>query len=412
MSELRQWFHSLGLDASLASLATLGAAVLLAALVYLLARWILVSWVSRLVRRSRIRWDDAIFRHRLLHRALLYLPAIVVQLSAPAALGAEAHLQILRRVVYVYVLVVTALVFDAALNVATAVYERYEFSRRRPLRGVVQILKVIVWIVVAILAVSELIRRDPTYLLGGMTAMTAVILLVFRDTILGFVAGIHLSANRMIHVGDWIEMPKYDADGYVTEVNLTAVKVQNWDKTITTIPTYALISESFRNWRGMLESPGRRIKRSIFIDMTSVRFCNAEMLERYRRIRYIREYLKNKEEEIAEHNRGLGDDGDELLDGRHLTNLGTFRAYLAAYLRNHPKIHQEMTFLVRHLQPTPQGLPIEIYVFCRDQAWANYEGVQADIFDHLLAILPEFDLRVFQSPSGLDVQRLAGRRNG
>jgi len=231
-------------------------------------------------------------------------------------------------------------------------------------------------------------------------------MLVFRDSILGFVAGIQLAANKMVAVGDWIEMPNYGADGDVLEVALTTVKVQNWDKTITTIPTYALISESFKNWRGMSESGGRRIKRPVNIDMSSIRFCDEEMLERYGKIQYISEYIEAKKEELEEFNQAINVDNASLVNGRRMTNIGTFRAYIRAYLQNHPAINKSMTFLIRQLQPTEHGLPIEIYVFSKDKVWANYEAIQADIFDHILAVVPEFDLRVHQNPTGADFRAL------
>jgi miniconductance mechanosensitive channel len=231
-------------------------------------------------------------------------------------------------------------------------------------------------------------------------------MLIFKDSILGLVAGIQLSTNQMLHIGDWIEMPKYGADGDVIDISLTTLKVQNWDKTITTIPTYALISDYFKNWRGMSESGGRRIKRSINIDVTSIKFCTQEMLDKFKRFKCIREYVERKLEEIDTHNTSEGVDESDLVNGRHLTNIGTFRAYVAAYLRSHPRVHQGMTFLVRHLQPTAEGLPIQIYIFSNDQAWANYEAIQADIFDHILAVVPEFELRVFQNPTGADFQAL------
>ena len=231
-------------------------------------------------------------------------------------------------------------------------------------------------------------------------------MLVFRDSILGFVAGIQLAANRMVSVGDWIEMPAYGADGDVLEVALTTVKVQNWDKTITTIPTYALISESFKNWRGMSESGGRRIKRSVSIDMSSIKFCDLEMLERFEKIQYISGYIEQKKNELKDFNRAMSVDTASLVNGRRMTNIGTFRAYVQAYLQNHPKINKDMTFLIRQLPPTENGLPIEIYVFSNDKVWANYEAIQADIFDHVLAVVPEFDLRVYQNPTGADFRIL------
>jgi len=238
--------------------------------------------------------------------------------------------------------------------------------------------------------------------------MTAVLLLIFRDAILGFVAGIQLTANNMVQTGDWISMPKYDADGDVVDVSLTTVKVQNWDKTITTIPTYALVSDSFKNWRGMSESGGRRIQRAVYIDMNTVRFCTPEMLKKFRRIQHISGYIDQKLEEIGAHNREHDVDDSVKVNGRRLTNIGTFRVYLQAYLRHHPKVNQEMTFLIRHLSPGENGLPVEVYIFSNDQVWANYEAIQADIFDHILAVIPEFGLRVFQNPSGYDFRMAFG----
>jgi miniconductance mechanosensitive channel len=217
-------------------------------------------------------------------------------------------------------------------------------------------------------------------------------LLVFKDSILGLVASVQLSSNDMVRIGDWIEMPKYGADGDVIDVTLHTVKVQNWDKTITTIPAYSLISNSFKNWRGMTESGGRRIKRAIYIDMASIKFCTKEMLNRFEKFQLISEYIKSKRKEIARYNKEHNIDTSELINGRNLTNVGSFRAYVAAYLHNHPKIHRGLTFLVRHLSPGENGLPIEIYVFSNDQVWANYEAIQADIFDHILGVVPLFDL--------------------
>ncbi len=236
--------------------------------------------------------------------------------------------------------------------------------------------------------------------------MTAVLLLIFKDSILGLVAGIQISSNDMVRLGDWVEMPKHGADGDVIDISLTTVKIQNFDKTITTIPTYTMVSDSFKNWRGMSQSAGRRIKRNINIDMRSVKFCDESMLERFASFRHISEYIARKKDELTKFNAENGIDDSVLVNGRRMTNLGTFRAYLEGYLRNHPKINKDMTFLVRQLQPTETGLPIEIYVFCSDKIWANYEAIQADIFDHILAVIPEFDLKVFQNPTGADFEKL------
>jgi miniconductance mechanosensitive channel len=245
---------------------------------------------------------------------------------------------------------------------------------------------------------------------SGLGAVTAILLLIFKDAILGLVAGFQLSVNNMVMVGDWIEMPCRGADGDVIDVSLTTVKVQNWDKTITTIPTYSLISDSFKNWRGMSESGGRRIKRSLNIDLRTIQFADESLLNRFKGIRILGPYLEQKLSDIQQHNDDVGDDLSELINGRRLTNVGTFRAYCLAYLRNHPKIHtSHMTLLVRQLAPSEKGLPIELYAFANDIAWANYEDIQGDIFDHLLSILPEFQLSAFQEPSGADVEKALGR---
>jgi miniconductance mechanosensitive channel len=255
-----------------------------------------------------------------------------------------------------------------------------------------------------------LLGKDPTVLIAGLGAMAAVLLLVFKDTILGFVASIQLSANDMLKIGDWIEMPGHRADGTVIDITLNTVKVQNWDRTITTIPTYALVSESFNNWKGMEESGGRRIKRAVYLDVTTIKFCDKDMLDRFAKFELIRDYVLGREAEILEHNKNLNITEEDIISGRRQTNVGIFRKYLENYLRSKPGIRQDMTFLVRQLQPTDKGLPIEIYVFSRETAWVNYENLQSDIFDHIFAVVPEFGLKIFQAPTGNDI-RMAVREN-
>jgi miniconductance mechanosensitive channel len=304
-------------------------------------------------------------------------------------------------------LIVGFLVLDALLNGVLGIYRTFDVATRVPIRGFFQVIKVVLAFVVGIFVLSILMGESPKFFLGGLGALTAVLMLVFKDPILGLVGGIQLTTNDMVHIGDWISLPKYGADGDVIDVSLTTVKVQNFDKTITTIPTYALISDSFKNWRGMTESGGRRICRSINIDVSSIRFCSPEMLERFRKIEFIREYLEQVEAEVAEFNATHKVDDTLKVNGRRLTNVGTFRAYVSAYLSHHPDIYTEgMTFLVRQLAPTEHGLAIQIYVFTKTTVWVDYEHIQADIFDHLLAAVPEFDLRVFQEPTGADFQAL------
>jgi miniconductance mechanosensitive channel len=308
--------------------------------------------------------------------------------------------------VNIYFIIVVLLVLDALINFFHSVYQRFDVSGEIPLKGFAQVLKIVMVCAGVIIILSILLDQSPVYLLSGLGAMTAVLMLIFKDPILGFAAGIQLISNRMLRPGDWIEMPKYGADGDVMDITLTTVKVRNFDKTITTIPTYALINDSFKNWRGMEESSGRRIKRAIYIDMNTIRFCTPEMLGRFSDIRYIAEYMQRKKQEVETTNAELGIGPDNGINARRLTNIGTYRAYIHAYLRNHPMINTDMTFLVRQLAPTQHGLPLEIYVFCKDKVWANYEAIQSDVFDHLLAIAGEFDLKVYQYPSGTDFRGL------
>ncbi len=412
MDVIKDWLIRLGLGEEtavfgvrmLAIVAMLG----VACIAYIIAKRVLLRLVKSLVERSKTIWDDILLKRKVFNRFSYFAPALVIYIMAPFVLsGSTAAINTLQLAAKIYMVIVGLLVFDSLLNSVVDIYRTFEFSHKKPIRGFVQGAKIILFILAGIVILGMITGNSPTIVLGGFGAMMAVIMLIFKDSILGFVAGIQLSTNKMIHIGDWIEMPKYGADGSVIDVALTTVKVQNWDKTIATIPTYALISDSFKNWRGMSESGGRRIKRAIYIDMSSVKFCTEEMLQKFKKIKYISEYIERKMEEVKGHNLAAGVDESELVNGRHLTNIGTFRAYVAAYLGNHPKIHQEMTFLVRHLEPTPNGLPIQIYVFSNDQAWANYEAIQADIFDHILAVIPKFGLRIFQNPTGADLQSLA-----
>jgi miniconductance mechanosensitive channel len=393
------------------------AGMLLAALVLLIvagtahfiAKHIIVRLVRTAARRTRTKWDDALVEAKVFSRIAHMVPALIVRATAPLVLSDYPEFaSLVITGTFIYMVLAGIIVISAILDAGLEIYGTFELSRRVPLRVFVQVLKVIVFSLGGISVLAILLGKSPLVMVSGLGAFTAVLLLIFKDAILGLVAGIQLAGNNMVRAGDWISMPKHGADGDVLEVSLTTVKVQNWDKTITTIPTYALVSESFKNWRGMEESGGRRIKRSIYLDATSIKFCDREMIDRFKKIQFIADYVEQKLEEVSHYNEKTQADLSLLVNGRHLTNVGTFRAYLEAYLRNHPKIHKEMTFLVRQLQPTEHGLPIEIYVFSNDQAWARYEGIQSDIFDHILAVVPLFDLRVFQAPTGADLRELAG----
>ena len=411
MTFIRELVGTAGIDGGAEAYAALALGISALCVVCVLAHYLvrrpLLAGARRFIRRTESTWDDPLLEHRVLEHVSLLLPALAFYLLIPSVLaGYDELLTVARQVLAVYLVVIVARSVDLFLNAMADVWSRSEGARNLSIKSFFQFIKIIIYLAAAVVVVSSLLGRSPLVLLSGLTALTAVILLIFRDAILGLVAGIQLSANRMVAVGDWIEMPNYGADGDVLEVALTTVKVRNWDKTITTVPTQALISESFKNWRGMLESGGRRIKRSINIDLKTIRHCDEEMLRRYGRIRYISEYIERKETELETYNRERGIDLESLANGRRMTNVGTFRAYVTAYLKDHPKINQEMTFLVRQLAPTEHGLPLEIYVFCSDINWVSYESVQADIFDHLLAIMAAFDLSVFQAPSGEDIRFL------
>ena len=380
----------------------------LAILADYIAKKILVSSIRHVFKRTKSTRDDILVKRKVFSRLSHLVPALIILYTADFIFGNyENFIGIVRSGCHIYIIIVILLVIDSFINALHEIYLTLPVSKNRPIKGYVQVVKIFVYFIAIIMILAVVFNQSPKGLLTGLGALAAVLLLVFKDTILGFVASIQLSANNMVKPGDWIEMPKYGADGTVMEISLNTVKVQNWDKTIATVPTYNLVSDSFTNWKGMEESGGRRIKRSINIDMQSVKFCTQEMIERFNKIQRLKNYIQDKTKEIKEFNKENNIDDSVLVNGRRMTNLGIFRIYIEEYLKNHPKIHQDMTFLVRHLQPTEKGIPIEIYVFSNDQAWANYEAIQADIFDHILAVIPEFDLQVFQNPTGNDFKTLA-----
>ncbi|WP_346713022.1 mechanosensitive ion channel domain-containing protein [Mediterranea massiliensis] len=374
-----------------------------------ICRKVLLRAIARLVQKTKATWDDILFDRRVMVYLSHMVAPVVIYLLLPVAFAQtdSVTLNFICRLCFIYIIFSFLFFINAFLKAAYTVYSAKESMRDRPLKGLLQTLQVSLWLIGIIVIVAELLGKSPYSLLAGLGASAAVLMLVFKDSIMGFVSGVQLSANDMLKVGDWITMPKYGADGTVIEVTLNTVKVRNWDNTITTIPPYLLVSDSFQNWRGMRESGGRRVKRSINIDMTSVRFCTPEMLEKYRKIQLLKDYIDRTEAVVEAYNAENGIDNEVLVNGRRQTNLGVFRAYLTAYLKSLPVVNKELNCMVRHLQPTDHGLPVELYFFSTIKDWIPYEGVQADVFDHVLAIIPEFGLRVFQSPSGADLQRLA-----
>ena len=352
------------------------------------------------------QWDNVLVDKHVFQRLLNFIPLILIYLLTSPILAGTAWLSLSQTLISILFLIAGMMTIDALLNALVAIYANSAILKEISITPFVQVLKLGLYFVTGILLLSLLLQKTPLYFLSGLGALTAVLMFVFKDILMGFVAGIQLIANKMVAPKDWIEMPKYGADGDVIEITLTTVKVQNFDNTITTIPTYALINESFKNWRNMNLSGGRRIKRYVNIDLSSIKFCDSEMLERFTRIQLISKDIQARQEEIKVHNKEHHVDESTLVNGRRLTNIGVFRSYVEAYLRQHPLIHNDMTFLIRQLSPRENGLPIEIYVFCKDTDWTVYESVQADIFDHILAVVPEFNLRVFQEPSGSDFKKI------
>lgn len=401
------WLTDHGLSEQAAGFMGQGAAIALIGLIAYLSYWLikryLVHLLEMIFKRSRSTWDDSLVHSGFVKRLSYLMPIIVVYMSADLLLPYQTFTaELLKRLAMAFFVMAGVWVLDAFLLAVRDIYDKSEIARRRPIRGYTDAIKIISYILAVIFMISIFTNKSPWGIITVLGGFTVVLMLVFKDTILGFVASIQLSGHDMVRVGDWVEMGKYGADGNVIDISIHTVKVQNWDKTITTIPTYALVTDAFKNWRGMSDSGGRRIKRALYIDMTSIKFCSDEMLARFEKFALLKDYLLTKKEEIAIYNEERNIDTTELINGRRQTNVGVFRAYIVNYLRNHPQVHQNMTFLVRHLEPTANGLPIQIYVFSRDQVWAHYEAIQADIFDHLLAAAPHFELRVFQNPSGYD----------
>ena len=385
------------------SLAILGVLAVISLLVFYITEKIILTLLTRMFRKTSTDLDDILVNRNVFNRLAYLVPALIFYNFAYAA---PQFTVIIQRASLSLMALSGLLVINAFLSALSDIYEKTKYSERMHIKSYIQITKLIVNILGVVVIVAILIDKNVAWLLSGLGAMTAVLLLIFKDTILSLVASLQISSNDLFKIGDWIEAPQFGADGDVVDIALHAVKIQNWDKTISIIPTHKLIDSAFRNWRGMSESGGRRIKRSLFIDMNSIRLCTEEILEKFTHFALLKNYIEQKAKEVADHNKSNNINTSELINGRRLTNVGTFRAYIEAYLRNNSKIHPEMTFLIRQLEPTARGLPIQIYVFTNDTDWVRYEGIQADIFDHLLAIIPEFRLKVFQSPTGKDFGKL------
>jgi miniconductance mechanosensitive channel len=409
---LKNWLIQIGMGDSFSKLIADYSGFLLvlalALVVYYIVRFITVRWIHRLAEKSASNWDDAFVDRKVFKRLAYLVPALIIYAGAPYVIpDYPMTLSAVLLLIRVYIVTVVVIVANSVLRASEDIYNSYEISKTRPIKGFVQVARITLFIIYAIVIITVLFLRDKGFgWIAGLGAFSAVLLLVFKDPILGFAGGIQLATNDMLRIGDWIEMPKYNADGEVIDITITTVKVQNWDKTITTIPTYFLVSDSYKNWRGMQESGARRIRRHILIDMTSIKFCTHEMLERFKQYENVAEYVQQTEEDIEVYNKQKHVNPLVLINGKRQTNVGVFRAYLMGYLRSNPSLHQDMPLMVRQLQPTENGLPMEIYAFSKEQEWSKYEGIVSDIFDHVLAGIEFFDLKLFQNPTGNDFRVL------
>lgn len=369
-------------------------------------RKLLLTIIERFTRHTDTIWDDVLFGHRVFHAVAHLVPGIFIYASA--GFGSEdlvALPEVIKGIAKIYITFAVVLSLTRFLDASQDIYNTYPFAQERPIKGYLQLVKILIYSIAAIVLVSIIINQDPGKLFAGLGAMAAVLMFVFKDPILGFVASIQLAANKMVKPGDWITVPKFSVDGTVVDISLTTVKIQNWDKTITSLPTYSLVSESVTNWIGMQESGGRRIQRSVFIDMTGIRFCDQKFVGNIAQLPVIRSYMKQKKELDPL----FPEWATQLVD--QPTNLAVFKAYVEAFLWTNPNTHNHMTLIVRFLQSTERGLPLEYIVFSKEQQADLFETIQAEIVDHLLAVIKEFDLQVFQNPSGSDFRQLTSKKN-
>lgn len=406
---IKHWFAEFGIELSQLQmgLVMVGVIVVISLLIHWLFHKVMVKVVDKMTRKSRHIWRAILFEKKLFSRLALTVQGIIIYIQINLWLNPEGALFTwLQTLTLLWITLFLLLTLFSLVNGLGYMARQHERTRDLPIQGFLQAIKLVFTVVAIIFMIAVVVNKSPTLIISGLGAMAAVLMLVFKDPLLGFVAGVQLSVNDMLRIGDWLEMPSYGADGDVIEIGLTTVKVQNWDKTITTIPTYALISDSFKNWQGMTQSGGRRIMRSIYIDVTSVKFMDDELMERLSQASLLAPYLEKKNQEIKAYNSEHDFNMELKINGRRLTNLGTLRAYLVNMLKNHPGIHQEMTLMVRQQAAENQGIPLQIYAFTNTTVWAEYEAIQSDIFDHIYAVMDAFDLRIHQSPGSADVRFL------
>lgn len=395
---IRQYLLNLGFSSDIVSFIMLILLIIIIFIVKVIVDKILVDILKSIVGRGR-SIGKFILQRKVIYRISHVFPALVILFFVNSFPEYESGILIGLNI---YFTLIGLFIIFSVLDVLEDIYNTKIISKDKPIRGFMQVIKIIFTIATLIVIISNLLGQSPIYILSGLGAATAILLIVFKDSLLGLVAGIQISTNDMLRIGDWIEMPKYGADGDVIEISLNTVKVRNWDMTITTIPAYALISDSFKNWRGMSESGGRRIMRDIIVDINSISFVDTDLLEKMKKVHVLKEFIKEREKEIDSHNKKNNVDTTISINGRRLTNIGIFRAYIYYYLENHPQVHKEMIKMVRQMPSNSKGVPLQVYCFTNDIKWTHFESIQADIFDHLFAVISEFNLRVYQEPTGYD----------
>lgn len=421
MDPIETWIENLLTDAGVSASMTpilrllilLISLAILAGIFFWITRRLIFNSIYRFFKRTSIEWDDVLADHKVFDNLAHIVPAITVRIFAPIIFkDFEQLLPLVTKVTDSYLIIVGIMIALSFLKVAEHTISKSPIFINKPVASYFQLIRIVLFITAGILVMSVLLGRSPLYFLSAFGAMTAIILLIFKDTILGLVASVQISSNDMVRVGDWVEMPKFNADGDVVAINLNTVKVKNWDKTVTTIPTYYFITDSFKNWRGMEESGGRRIKRAIYLNVRTVKFVDPDTREQYKKYSLISDYINQRQLEIERFNTENNFETSQLINGRRMTNIGVFRRYVESYLRSHRQIRQDMTLLVRQLSIEDRGIPIEVYCFTKTTAWSEYETIQADIFDHLFAATAFFDLEVFQQPSGSDISKAVRTLNG
>lgn len=416
VTHLTDYFIQNGLNAEVAHFLSMAGSIILLILLLILIHYvskrIVIKAFVAFTNKTKTTFDDYLVNSNFPRWVSQILPLLIVIATVPTILsGFERFLSIFNTIINIYVIILSVLIIRSILRTSKNYLKTREEFMDKPIESYIQVMMIFLWAIGFIFIFSEISGRSVLNFLISLGAASAIILLIFKDTILGFVASIQVSVNDIVRIGDWITFSKYGADGFVTEINLATVRVQNWDKTFTTIPTYNLIADSFQNWRGMQESPGRRIKRSLYIKQNSIRFITSEDIQKFEKFRLIAPYIKERQKEIEEFNTKHSFDRSSVINGRNQTNLGVFRKYVDTYLRTHPNVSKELTIMVRHLAPTTEGIPLEIYCFSSEKAWEVYEQITADIFDHLIAAIPYFDLQLFESPSGDDIIKSVNAMN-